>query len=395
MRRGGLLGRGLPIVDYSVCCALGANRAQVQAKLFEGGSGLMAPPFALPYPAPCGLVPVALPELPVARGAYDTRQARLALLALAPLRESIARSVERHGATRVGIVLGSSNAGLDTTERRHRKYLSDGRAAGSTFLPAQHAFSAVLDLLRLETGIAGPAHFVSTACSSAGKAFGSAARLVEAGVVDAVLVGGVDALCEMTVRGFRSLGVLAETPCRPFGAERPGINIGEGAALFVLDRAGDAPCALLGVGESADAHHMTAPDPEGTGAEQAMRGALALAQLTPSDIDLINAHATGTATGDVAEALAIDRIFGRSVPVSATKGYTGHALGAAGAIEAALAMLCLDHSWLPASLGALPLDPSLHIDVVTGGRTAKIRRFLSNSCAFGGSNVSVIMGRAP
>jgi 3-oxoacyl-[acyl-carrier-protein] synthase-1 len=387
-------GGGVPLRDYSLCCALGADRDAVRARVFAGEGGLGSAPFALPFAAPCGVVPDPLPTLPARLSAYDTRQARLTLAALEPLLPRIAQLVARRGGARVGLVLGSSNAGLDTTERVYARFRISGQAEPRYSLHTQHEFAAVLALVRGLTGIAGPSHFVSTACSSSGKAFASAARLIHAGLVDAVLVGGVDALCEMTVRGFRSLGVLAEQPCRPFAAERPGISIGEGAALFLLERGAAAPFALLGTGESADAHHMTAPHPSGEGAEQAMCAALAMAGLEPSDIDLINAHGTGTIQGDAAEAAAIARVFGPDVPVLSTKGYTGHALGAAGAVEAALCLITLEHGFAPPSLGASPVDRGLGISVLQARRDGAFRRVLSNSFAFGGSNVSVILGRA-
>jgi 3-oxoacyl-[acyl-carrier-protein] synthase-1 len=378
--------RVLGIADYSVCCALGLDKASVAAQLFAGESGLRAAPFPLPFATLCGSLPAALPALPEASQRFDTRQARLALGALAPLAPSLARCVERYGAERVAIALGSSNAGLDTTEQR----FAQGTAMS---LHAQHELAAVLSLLQEQTGARGPAVFVSTACSSSGKAFGSAARLLDAGLADAVLVGGVDALCEMTVRGFRSLGVLAEGACKPLSSERAGINIGEGAAFFVLERA-PHPLALRGWGETADAHHMTAPHPEGEGAERVMREALERAGLSPQDIDLINAHGTATAQGDTSEALAIGRVFGAATPVVSTKAYTGHALGAAGAIEAALCLLSLEHGIAPSSLGATPRDPKLPIRVLEAPEHARYRNVMSNSFAFGGSNVSVIFGRS-
>lgn len=387
-------GGGVPLCDYTLCCALGVNREAARARLFEGEGGLRAAPFELPFAAPCGVVPEPLPALPAGLSAYDTRQARLALAALEPLLPRIARSVQRWGGARVALVLGSSNAGLDTTERVYARYRQNGFAEARYSLHTQHAFAAVLALVRELTGIAGPSHFVSTACSSSGKAFASAARLIRAGLVDAAVVGGVDALCEMTVRGFRSLGVLADQPCRPFSAARPGINIGEGAALFLLERDADSALSLLGTGESADAHHMTAPHPSGEGAEQAMRAALDMAGLDASEIDLINAHGTGTSQGDAAEAAAIARVFGAHVPVLSTKGYTGHALGAAGAVEAALCLLTLEHGFAPQSLGASPIDPGLPIAVLQARQKGEFRRVLSNSFAFGGSNVSVIVGKA-
>jgi 3-oxoacyl-[acyl-carrier-protein] synthase I len=385
--------RGLPLCDYSLCCALGADLESARAQLFAAQSGLRPAPFELPFATPCGVVDAPLRAPPLHLQAFDTRQARLALAALEPLRPRIAGAVQRWGGARVGLVLGSSNAGLDTTERVHAEHLRTGVVRDAYSLRTQHAFSAVLDLIRALTGIEGPAQFVSTACSSSGKAFASAQRLCAAGLVDAVLVGGVDALCEMTVRGFRSLGVLAERPCRPFGAGRPGINIGEGAALFLFERDAESELALLGCGESADAHHMTAPDPDGQGAELAMREALAVAGLAPTEIDLVNAHGTGTALGDASEAAAIARVFDGGVPVVSTKGYTGHALGAAGALEAALSLLTLEHGLLPEGLGASPVDPALPISVVQRRREGVFKRVLSNSFAFGGSNVSVIFGR--
>jgi 3-oxoacyl-[acyl-carrier-protein] synthase I len=383
----------LAITDYSVCCALGSTRGTVHGQLFRGASGLRPSPFPLPFAAPCGVLPEPLPDLPARLRAYDTRQARLALAGLEPLMAALGQAIARHGAARIGLVLGSSNAGLDTTERRYPVYARTGRTLGRDALRMQHDFAAVLTIVRELTGVAGPAYFVSTACSSSGKAFASAARLIGAGLCDAVLVGGVDALCEMTVRGFRSLGVLAEEPCRPFSALHSGINIGEGAAMFLLEREGDAPLALLGTGETSDAHHMTAPEPRGEGAERAMRLALDLAGLAPSQIDLINAHGTGTSQGDAAEATAIEQVFGTRVPVVATKAYTGHALGAAGAIEAALSLLTLEHGFAPESLGASPVDPRIVVDVVCDRREGVFRTVLSNSFAFGGSNVSVIFGR--
>jgi len=386
--------RALPLVDFSLCCALGSSVDAVARQLSTGQTGLRAAPFELGYAAPSGLLLDALPPLPGRLAAYETRQARLTVATLEPLLGRIGATVRRVGAERVGVVLGSSNGGLDTTERVYAARLASSAATAALSLNAQHAFHAMLSVIRELTGIAGPAHVVSTACSSSGKAFASGARLIAAGLADAVLVGGIDALCEMTLRGFRSLGVLAEEPCRPFGVRRPGINIGEGAALFLLERDADAGLALLGCGETSDGYHMTAPEPDGEGAERAMQQALHDAQLDPSAIDLINAHATGTDQGDSSEARALERLFGARTPVISTKGYTGHALGAAGAVEAALSLICMQRSLIPCSLGAAPLDASLALDVVQQPRSASLRNVLSNSFAFGGSNVCVIFGKA-
>jgi 3-oxoacyl-[acyl-carrier-protein] synthase-1 len=202
---------------------------------------------------------------------------------------------------------------------------------------------------------------------------------------------GADALCETTVRGFHALGVLSSRAARPFCAERDGIHIGEAAAVLLLEREGDAPAYVAAVGESSDAYSMSAPEPEGFGATEAMRRALAKADLRAEQIDYVNAHGTGTPHNDVAEAQAIRRVLTGSVPVSSTKGMTGHTLGACGAVEAVLSALVVQHGALPASVGALPLDPRLEIDVLRATVRRPVRAVLSNALAFGGSNASLIV----
>jgi len=251
---------------------------------------------------------------------------------------------------------------------------------------------AILDVIRVRTGIAGPAYVVSTACSSSGKVFGAAERLLDAGLLDAALVGGIDSLCQLTLRGFHALEVLSPGPCRPFSRDREGINIGEGGALLLLEREGDGLARLLGVGESNDAHHMSAPHPEGAGARAAMEEALQRAGLSPEEVTHVNAHATGTRQNDSTEAHAIAAVLGSEVPVVATKGYTGHTLGAAGAMEAVLSIMAMEHRFVPASLGSDVPDPELPIAVNRERRALESRVVLSNSFAFGGNNVAVLIG---
>jgi 3-oxoacyl-[acyl-carrier-protein] synthase-1 len=233
---------------------------------------------------------------------------------------------------------------------------------------------------------------VSTACSSSAKVFGTARRLLQAGMADAVLVGGADSLCLTTLRGFGSLQALSARPCRPFAAQRDGTSIGEGAAFMLLERQGDGPALLLGVGESSDAHHMSHPHPEGVGAQAAMVGALAMAGLDGSAVDYVNAHGTATPANDAVEARAIQRVVGTRVAVASTKGYTGHLLGAAGITEAVFAVMAIERSFVPESLGAAPLDPAVEVEVVRAVRRMPVRHVLSNSFAFGGSNASVVFG---
>ena len=290
-------------------------------------------------------------------------------------------------------ILGSSTGGLERTEAFLRAAHEGSSLEVAYDLDRQHAFHAVVDIVAELSGLRGPRYTISTACTSSAKVFAAAKRLVSTGVVDAALVGGIDGVCATTLHGFHSLGVLSKTACRPFGAGRDGMNIGEGGAFVLLERGGEGEVALLGVGESSDAHHMSAPHPEGLGAEAAMRAALADAKLAAEDIDHVNAHGTGTVQNDAAEAVAIARVLGTNVPVASTKGYTGHLLGAAGATEAVFSIFSLTDGFVPASLGAEPRDPAISIDVATSLRTQRITRVASNSFAFGGNNASLVFGR--
>jgi 3-oxoacyl-[acyl-carrier-protein] synthase-1 len=210
--------------------------------------------------------------------------------------------------------------------------------------------------------------------------------------------GGVDSLCFTTLHGFASLELTSPEPCRPYDAARSGISIGEAAAFGLLERATgslDADAVLLlGCGESSDAYHMSSPHPEGLGAQLAMEGALAQAGLSPADIDYINLHGTATLNNDSAEGYAVASLFGTRVAASSTKGITGHTLGAAGALEISISAMALADGLLPGSVHTLNLDPTVPIDYVLASRSAPLRRVMSNSFGFGGSNCSVIIGRA-
>jgi 3-oxoacyl-[acyl-carrier-protein] synthase I len=236
---------------------------------------------------------------------------------------------------------------------------------------------------------------VSTACSSSAKVFAAAARMIEAGIVDAAVVGGVDSLCMTTLYGFASLELLSAQICRPWDAQRNGLSLGEAAAFALLERECTAPQAwLLGAGESSDGHHMSSPHPEGAGAAQAMRGALAQAGLQPSDVNYLNLHGTGTPGNDAAEDRAVCTVFGHELPCSSTKGHTGHTLGAAGGVEAAISMLALQHGVVPAGLNVQTPDPALKANYLRETRQQTLRVVASNSFGFGGSNASLIFGAA-
>jgi len=282
---------------------------------------------------------------------------------------------------------------MDELEAAYADQLRGHEIESGPALFARGSAEGLVRVLRELTGICGPAAVISNACASSGKAFASAKRWLETDLVDAVLVGGADSLCQTTLRGFRALGLLSDQPSRPFSQERCGINIGEGAAFLLVERQGEGP-RLLGVGESTDAHHMTSPDPEGRGACTAMETAIREAGFSMSDVGYVNAHGTGTSSNDAVEAKAIQKCLGSrsDALVVSTKGYVGHTLGTAGATEAIFVLESLRQGWIPASLGADPLDPEIGLNVPTELCQREIDVALSNSFAFGGSNVSIAFG---
>jgi len=232
----------------------------------------------------------------------------------------------------------------------------------------------------------------STACTSSGKTYATAQRLIAADIIDAAIVGGLDTLCTMTLQGFNSLQALDRLPCRPFRKERSGISIGEGGSFALVERSGDARVLIEGIGETSDAYHISAPHPLGLGAQAAMRDALAAAGRKPEDIDHVNAHGTGTHLNDSAEGNAIKEVLGTKVPCVSTKAYTGHTLGAAAALEMAFSACAIEEGFLPPSLGGGVIDPKIEINIPTDKTVGKFQRVLSNSFAFGGNNVSVLVG---
>lgn len=383
------------ITAYTACCALGSASDEVLAALYAGQSGLRASTYAAEIQTALGAVRDPLPAPPAKLRGFDTRIARMATLLAEPLQRPVGAAIRRHGAERVGIVVASSTAGLAATEQAYRRWLDIRALPDSYSFERSHAFHALVEALRGLTGIRGPGYVVSTACSSGNKVFGSAQRLLAAGVVDAVLVGGIDTLCQITVRGFHGLGILSASPCRPFARDRDGTSIGEGGALLLIERDGDGRTALYGVGECSDAHHMTQPAPDGSGAATAMQLALQDAGVTADQIDHVNAHGTGTPLNDVAEARAIEAVLGKQVPVASTKGATGHMLGAAAAVEAVFAIAAIERGVVPPSLGSQPRDPAVALQIAAEARALPCRFVMSNALAFGGSNAAVIFGERP
>ena len=332
---------------------------------------------------------------------FDCRNNRLAQLGLMQDGFDLAvhAAVERLGARRVGVFLGTSTSGILTTEiaYRHRDPLTGALPGNFDYRGSHNSFS-VADYVGRRFGLTGPAVTVCTACSSSAKVFAAAQRMLAADQIDAAIVGGVDSLCLTTLYGFHSLQLSSPQPCRPFDLARDGLSIGEAAAFALLERAparlDPEAIMLLGAGESSDAHHMSSPRPDGAGARSAMQAALAAGGLAPGDVDYINLHGTGTPSNDQAESRAVTALFGNATPCSSTKGATGHTLGAAGALEAVICALALQAGLMPGGLNRRQRDPQLELNYLTENRRGPLRRVLSNSFGFGGANCALLFGRA-
>lgn len=340
-------------------------------------------------------------QLPINLNAFECRNNRLAFLTLHQdgFGAAVEMAMTRYGRRRVATLLGTSTAGILQTEQAYRRLDPSTGALPDNFdYRGSHNLFSLADFVRHWFRLEGPAAVISTACSSSAKVFASAARLFAAGVIDAAIVGGVDSLCLTTLYGFNSLELLSDEPCRPFDADRKGISIGEAAAFALLERPGASLDAneilLLGTGESSDAYHMSRPRPDGLGARLAMTAALRSAGLQAGDIDYINLHGTGTPTNDAAEGKAILELFGNQTPCSSTKGATGHTLGAAGGLEAIISALALQHGFLPGGINTPHPDPTLPIHYLTSNRAEAPQRVMSNSLGFGGTNCSLVLGRA-
>ena len=389
----------LAISSCTLVSALGAGRAATLDALRAERSGL-APAHFLDVELPTWLGEVEGLEhvsLPAALADYDCRNNRLAWLALQQdgFADAVLAARERWGAHRVAVLLGTSTAGLLETELAYRHRGPGGELPADVHYEERQNIYSLGSFVTHTFDLRGPSWVVSTACSSSAKVFGNAARLIAAGLIDAAVVGGADSLCLTTLYGFNSLELLSPDVCRPWDAQRRGLSIGEGAAFALLERETAAPRGwLLGIGESNDGYHMSTPHPEGAGAVAAMRAALADASLAPAEIGYVNLHGTATPSNDAAEDRAVGTVFGNGTPCSSTKGATGHTLGAAGGIEAAISLLALEHGLLPAGLHVREIDPTLHLNYLRANRSAPLRAVLSNSFGFGGTNASLVLGAA-
>lgn len=347
-------------------------------------------------------VRLPLPPIPERLKRYQCRNNAMVQHTLQAMDPDIQRIIQTYGKHRIGVVMGSSTTGIGAGENAIQHKVQYG-SFPEEYDYIQQELGATSSFIAEYLGLQGPCYTLSTACSSSAHVFGSGRNLLQMGLCDAVIVGGADSLCRMTVQGFASLGATSSERCNPMSRNRDGIHIGEGAALFILEHPDAVPetsqgVRLLGVGSSSDAHHISAPDPTGQGAEASMRNALEDAQLQPSDVGYINLHGTGTVLNDAMESLAVERIFGLDTPCSSTKPLVGHMLGAAAATEIGFCWLLLHHaSTLPPHIWDQDIDPQLPALALTQVEqhlkpSSKGAICLSNSFAFGGNNCSVILG---
>ena len=388
--------------QLGMICSLGNSLDEIGRRMLERAqSGVRLVDDYLPgRSVPLGRVDATAPlpsvdELPLRD---RSRNNQLALAALSQVRPAVDGAIERFGTDRFGIVIGTSTSGIAEGENALREYAASGKLPGK-FHYGQQEMGSPATVLAATLGTTGPAYVHSSACASSAKALASAARLILMGVCDAILTGGVDSLCAFTVAGFAALESVSATRCNPLSRNRNGINIGEGAALFLLSRE-PSTISLRGWGESSDGYHMSAPHPAGVGARLAMERALARAGVAAERVDYINLHGTATVQNDAMEARVINELFGDRVPVSSTKPFTGHTLGAAGAIEAGLCWLAMQdgnpsgklppHLWDGAADSELP---TLNVAEPGTSLGRPLDCVVSNSFGFGGANATIVLAR--
>jgi 3-oxoacyl-[acyl-carrier-protein] synthase-1 len=393
----------LAITAYTATCAVGRGSGAIARALETRSSGLVANSFSA-QPLTCkigrveGLEPVRLPgDL----AAFDSRNHRLAWLGLNQegfLDRALALR-ERVGSDRIALVLGTSTSSIGETERAYRQLEADGRFAPAQRRPQVHQPHALGLFVAHALGLSGPCLTIATACSSSAKVFASAERLLRCGLVDAAIVGGVDTLCDSVLFGFNSLELVADDECRPFDVHRRGLSLGEAAGFAILERmprsasGDDGRTRLIGYGESSDAHHMSAPHPQGLGAERALDDALARAGIRADQVDYINLHGTASRQNDDVEAALIARRFPATTRASSTKGWSGHTLGAAGILEAAISLIALESGLAPGTLNTRELDPACGPQIRIDNSEARLRIALSNSFGFGGNNCCLAFAR--
>ena len=390
------------VTAHTATTAVGTGREALRAALLARRTGLRVNDFG---PAPvAGYIgrvdALESVSIPPRLAAFDCRNHQLAWLGLQQdgFLDAVASAHARYGARRIAVIVGTSTSGILTTELGYRQRdPATGALPASVHYETTHNFSALAAFVRAVLGLAGPMLSLSTACSTSAKVFAAAGRWIAAGLCDAAVVGGVDSLCGTTLRGFSSLQLVSRTPCRPFDAERDGLSLGEGAgfALLELEDAERGRLALVGYGESADAHHMSAPHPEGLGARLAMQAALSRSGLPAGAIGYVCAHGTATRNNDAVEARAIVDVVGDGTPVMSVKGAIGHTLGAAGIASAVTALLSLAHGFIPGTANTAVVDPACAAPIQLEPVERRIDAVLVNALGFGGNNASLVFARLP
>jgi len=382
--------------DFGVVCAIGQNKKAVFDALLLGSNESLVLNSALPIEQAQYVGQVSLPDND-ALNRISTRNNKLAYLAYQQIEETLTPLIAHYGHERVAVVIGTSTAGTYEGELARKELASTGECPKSFHYEIQEMVAPANFIASL-CQAKGPVYSISTACSSSGKAFVSGKALLESGLVDIVVVGGVDSLTHLTVNGFESLASISQQKCQPFSKDRDGINIGEAAALFVMTKE-NSGIQMLGAGETSDAFHMSAPEPNGEGAFLAMKLALDNAGLKGTQIDYVNLHGTGTIKNDDMEAKAMHEACGESVFCGSTKGLTGHTLGAAGALEIGVCWLLLSkynpQNFIPANISDQKIDDTLPILKFSSGvYVDSINTCMSNSFAFGGNNFSIVLGKS-
>jgi 3-oxoacyl-[acyl-carrier-protein] synthase-1 len=384
------------ISAYTLTCAAGSGLPAIRDSIRAARSGLSDTPWPdCDFPTWLGRVP-ELDEEPALPPRWNSRNNRLASLGLRN-DEFVPRvddAILEFGSSRLGVIIGTSTSSIGRTEAGFRSLDEENRFQPEYRQPEVHNPHSTAAYVADSLGIGGPTMTVSTACSSSAKVFASAARWLSSDLVDAVLVGGVDSLCLSVIYGFHSLQLVSSMPCRPFDRDRDGISLGEAAGFAIVTRQQSvaSPISLLGYGESLDAYHMSSAHPEGLGARIAMQAAIDRSSLSFDQIDYLNLHGTGTRSNDSVEGKICSELFNDATMISATKGWTGHTLGAAGITEIVLAIDALATGLVPGTLNLELTDESLQLPILTENMQADITTVMSNSFGFGGNNCSVIFG---
>lgn len=390
----------LAIANYTTTSAAGTGLQAQRKALLERHSGLQRNDFDgcdldTWIGRVSGVENVALPEH---LSKLQSRNNQLAWLGLQQdnLLSSVRELAERIGSHRIAVIMGTSTSSIGRTEEAYAQLDASGRMPEAMRQPQVHNLHSPGAFVAAATGLTGPSMTISTACSSSAKVFATAARWIRHGIVDAALVGGADSLCHSILYGFNSLELISPAPCKPFDRDRNGINIGEACGYALVTRpdlSQQANVALLGYGESSDAFHMSHPHPDGKGASLAMGRALQRAQISPQSVDYINLHGTASKANDRVETYALAKTFTDTTLASSTKGWTGHSLGAAGILEAVIALDTLHTGLIPGTLNRVTDDPEFRFPIMTENVEKTVRYAMTNSFGFGGNNASLVFGR--